>query len=216
MATQDTVLKALTVLSTAFPALGNKLTEDKIEAMIVAWHTVLYDVPDDLLERATLHICGTACFFPSAGELRQAAFDLVDLGADIPTAQDAWAEVSRCLRTGFYMEDERGFYQRRAPTAEDWSHPLIQRAIDGVGGWQALNDPQGLAAADRARFLEAYQVYATRDRRDRAMLPTVRQAVEQIRAGRRGQPLALPAIIRGITDRGVPVVELRALELEPA
>ena len=119
---------------------------------------------------------------------------------------------SRLRRGGFYVRDEWGAYQRRAPRADDWSHPLIQRAIDGVGGWQALKDPQANAAADRARFLEAFTVYAARERRDRDMLPCVRQAVERIRAGcRPGQPLALPEIIAGLTERGAPVLSAEAL-----
>lgn len=218
MATRETVTRIIGVLAQFYPAFARTQDADAWQALIAAYHLVLYDLEGDLLERAALDLGGRARFFPAAGELRQAALDLADLGQDIPTAQDAWAEVSKRLRRGgFYVRDEWGAYQRRAPRAEDWSHPLIQRALDGVGGWQALKDPQANAAADRARFFEAYNVYAARDRQDRGMLPCVRQAVERIRAGNgaRGQPLALPEIIAGITERGAPVISPSALEGEP-
>lgn len=215
MASWETVGKVIGVLAQFFPAYANKRNADDWRATITAYYLVLCDIDDEVLERAALDLGGRAAFFPSAGELRQAAFDLYDLGHDIPTAQDAWAEVSRRLRSGFYVQDEHGAYQRRAPRAEDWSHPLIQKAVDGVGGWQTLRAQDANEAANRARFLEAYQVYAARERRDRDMLPYVRQAVEQIRAGQQGQPLALPPIIQRIVD-GVPVISPDALCWEDA
>jgi len=211
---RDVIAQVLGVLANFFPAFSRQQSADAWTGMIAAYHLVLYDVPADLLERAALDLGARATFFPSAGELRKAAFDLLDLGHDVPTAQDAWAEVSRRLRRGFYRLDECGAYQRRQPTAEDWSHPLIQRAIDGIGGWLALTDPQALATADRARFIEAYNVYATRERQTRDMLPCVREAVAQIRASSQGQPLPLQQIVRRLTAGGAPVVDLAALGVD--
>ena len=77
------------MLAEMFPSVKNTRTPDGLEKMTVAYHAVLYDLPGDLLERAALHIAATATFFPSAGELRRAACDLLDLGHDVPLAQDA-------------------------------------------------------------------------------------------------------------------------------
>lgn len=208
MASRETITKIIGVLAQFFPGFSGKQTDDGWQGMIGAYYLVLHDIDDALIERAALDLGSRARFFPAAGELRQAAFDLADLADDIPTAQDAWAEVTQALRRGFFYDTSKGWSEPRAPTPEDWSHPAIQQALDGIGGWAALRTSDN-PTADRARFVEAYTVYAGRDRQARRMLPAVREAVGQIRAGR---PLALPEIVRHITDRGVPVLDLRALE----
>jgi len=133
-----------------------------------AYHLVLKDLPADVLRAAALEYIKDATFFPSAGELRKAAMRLMERAQGIPSAQDAWAEV--CKSFGSH-----GYY-RGAP---DWSHPLIGKAVAGIGGYAALciseNPP-----ADRARFLQAYDSYLERERDDAAMLPEVRDVVRQL------------------------------------
>jgi len=120
----------------------------------------------------------------------------------VPLANDAWAEVvGRVRKGGFWYADENGLYHRRAPTAGDWSHPLIDRAIEGIGGWRSLTDPDALDGVNRARFLEAYRTYQERQRQDQALLPMVREAVGQLRAGRQGGPISLGDAARLLTQK---------------
>lgn len=151
--------------------------------MCNAYHQILGDLDADLLARVAVHLASTQTFFPAAAEIRRACFHLAEVGLGIPTAQDAWAEVSLMMRKGFW-DTKNGWYEVRAPCADDWSHPVVQRAVDAVGGWMALRVSTN-TVADRARFLQAYDVYLERQRETERMLPAVRQAVDELSAGTR-------------------------------
>lgn len=206
MSTEETIARCIGTLTALFPAFSRKLSEQEIDNMITAYHAVLQDIPDQLLNAATLHAAGKGRFFPSASELRQAAVEIKIRAEDIPPAQDAWGEVKRAFRSGFSRYN--------VPSVADWSHPMIARALDAIGGWRTLCDSEN-DAADRARFLQAYQVYLERNISDLELLPAVSRAVEQIR-GRRGiSPMPLSDIIREmIPDQQAG--QLEAPYIEPA
>ena len=204
MATKKEVAELIAVLAVSFPAFKDKLAQfskDDKTRMVHAYHIALQDIDVDLLGQVVQHIISTATFFPSAGEIRRAAFRLAEIGLGIPTAQDAWAEVSAMIRKGFW-DTGNGWYEARAPRTEDWSHPLVQKAVDAVGGWLALRTSENVVA-DRARFLEAYGVYVSRYREQEQMLPGVRQAVAQLGQGERAVTRAgqVQQIVSGIADR---------------
>ena len=158
--------KALAVLEDAYPRYT-------LEPRVVrTYYAILGDLDSDLLKAATLQIASEARpFFPAPGEIRQCAFDLVDRQAGIPTAWDAWAEVSKRFGTHGHA---------RLP---EFSHPLIKSAVDGVGGWRELCMSTN-AVADRARFAQAYETLAKRGRAQARMLPEVHEVVKRLAAGR--------------------------------
>lgn len=93
---------------------------------------------------------------------RPTVADLLELAAESlngprPTADDAWTEVERLLTTrGVYCRqdpDRPNVYREGQPL---FSHPLISRAVERLGGWRTV------CAADidlptlRARFEAAY------------------------------------------------------------
>jgi hypothetical protein len=162
MATLEQTAKVLGGLSILYPRFT--LTPETI----AGYHRILGDVPFHLLDKAALHIGANNTFFPAAAELRKAAFGLAERANGVPSAQDAWAEV--CKSFGSH-----GYY-RGAP---EWSHELIGKAIDGIGGYAALCVSEN-AVADRARFVESYKSYLGRHRDDVAMLPEVRDVVRQL------------------------------------
>lgn len=192
--------KLVMVLLAAFPAFRAN-TGATVEQMVRAYHRVLSDLDADLLNSVADHIMGTSTFFPSAGEIRRAAFHLAEIGLGIPSAQDAWAEVSAMIRKGFW-ETDKGWWEARPPNAEDWSHPLVQKAVDAVGGWVALRTSEN-TVADRARFLQAYDAYVTRHREQERMLPSVRQAVEQLGNGERVPQLSgqVEQVVSGLAEK---------------
>ena len=83
----------------------------------------------------------------------------------MPSAQDAWAEVVASFST-------HGYY-RGAP---DWTHELIGKAVKANGGYAFLCQSEN-PTADRARFLQAYDAYLARYRKEVAMLPDVQRMV---------------------------------------
>ncbi len=202
MATNKEIAELIAMLAVSFPAFKGKLEQfskaDK-QRMVKAYHIALGDIDADLLACVVEHIISTATFFPSAGEIRSTAYHLAEVGLGIPSAQDAWAEVSAMTRKGFYKQADGGWYQARPPLPEDWSHPLVQKAVDAVGGWVALRTSEN-TVADRARFIQAYDVYVERYREQERMLPGVRQAVAELGSGER-TPQHAKQIVSGLAEK---------------
>ena len=186
----------IAVLMASFPAFRPKVGEVE---MLNAYHLVLGDLDGDLLQLVAQHLAGEQTFFPSASEIRKAAFHLCEVGTGVPSAQDAWAEVSVMIRKGFHRQMPGGWFQVRAPNADDWSHPLVQKAVDACGGWIALRVSENVVA-DRARFLQAYDAYLQREREGVRMQPNVQRAVEQLGTGERTPRRGLPDTRKQIAD----------------
>jgi len=147
---------------------GNKATSE-------AYYQILADVPADQLWAAVRYLGGQAREFPpSAGTIRQTAFDIVEMATgDVPSAIEAWGQVQ--LAFGMPLERRR-----------DYVHQLTQQAVEAMGGWGRLGqEPLEMAAATRARFAEVYGVLLRRKRDDVRMLPEVRNVIRQIADGMR-------------------------------
>jgi hypothetical protein len=145
---------------------------------------ILGDLPGSLLEAAGAQLMRRSKWFPTAAEVADVAFDLVNEAEGVTSANDAWAEVTRRIRKGGFYEQRNGWYTSRPPSSDDWSTPLVQLAIDGIGGWHDLRMSEN-RAADRARFIEAYNGYLYRQRERERMLPEVRAQIDQITANMR-------------------------------
>ena len=133
-----------------------------------AYVMVLADIDSAVLETAVLHLLEQPLdFMPTAGRIREVAFDLADNagGSGIPDAYAAWEEVLSAIR-------EYGSY--RTPI---FSNELIERAVRHVGGWRELCASEN-TVADRARFLEAFSRLRSRHREDSRMMPVVRDQMK--------------------------------------
>jgi len=157
---------------------------------IRAYATILGDIPADLLKKAAIHVGSRNTFFPSAAELRNAVFELSEKAKGLPTADEAWAEV--CEKFSL------GFSRYRPPKDEDWSHLLVKKALDGIGGWRYMCDSENLTA-DRARFIQAYQIHVKRDQENVRMLPDVRETVHQLATGSNGDEPETISAIKALT-----------------
>lgn len=203
MADEREVLATLVYLGAMYPQFASKLQKKDWDRMTTAYLDILGDLPADLLRRAGAEAAKKGTFFPAASEIRAAAIEMRDAAEHLPTAQDAWAEICRIKDQGGITVSQRlawvtfpdgtreqvcVFTERRAPERDDWSHPLIDQALRGIGGWNMLMDSD-LPAAERARFLEAYKDCLKRYRDERDMLPQVREAIEAIRRVGGGRPM---------------------------
>lgn len=140
------------------------------ENTIAAYVSILSDLPAELIKAAAQDLGGRSTFFPAAAELRSAAFELLEMKAGLPTAYDAWGEV---------VQQMHAVGSWRQPT---FSHELIERSVKAIGGWRMLcisDNP----AADRARFVAAYETYVNRERTDMRMLPGVKTIMERLDGG---------------------------------
>ena len=163
--------KILGTLFLSYPAFAKKMTAPEREDMFRVYHLILGDLDANLLLKTALGLTGSNTFYPSAGELRRAYFDLVDSAEGIPDAYQAWAEVKALFR--------RGYSRMRPPTVESVTHPRVLAALEGIGGWRALcvseND-----MSDRARYIQAYETYTKRDQYETRMLPGVMETAKRL------------------------------------
>lgn len=161
MITEADFRKIMGVLGTAYPRF--QLEGPTIEV----YFQILSDLPPELLKATTLHLAATSKWFPAASEIRDAAFELVERQSGVPDATQAWEEVTRELGASGYM---------RAP---QFSHPTINAAVNATGGWRNLCMSTN-TVAERARYIQAYQMLVKRERAVTRMLPAVRDAVAKV------------------------------------
>lgn len=157
-------VEILTVLACLYPRFD--LTKETIKA----YYAILQDIDTQLLKAATLQIGATSKWFPSASEIREAAFELIETESGIPTPGEAWAEALQ--KVNIY-------------TPPEYSHPLIEQAVNSIGGNRVLGmTHEDMIAAARARFLEAYKTLLARERYQTRMLPEVRAVAKALSANR--------------------------------
>jgi len=194
MATRDDIGKLIMVLAASFPNFkpGYSAQERKarLGEMVQAYTAILGDLDADRLAQAAYHLASTNTWFPTASELRKAYFSLGERASGVPTADEAWAEVKSLFH--------RGYSHYRPPTPETVSHPRVWKALQGIGGWRALCQSEN-DAADRARFIQAYETHTRRDQELSHMLPGVRQAIEEL-AGRYRHALASGGDVRNAKE----------------
>lgn len=167
MSTRESVIKQMTIISANYP--NYKLTEQAVMLYV----KVLADVPDDALEASALDICSRpGAFFPTAGDWRAKAMDLLLAISGVPLPIEAWEEAVKVIyRCGDYWRYPIG--NRREP---EYSHPLIERTVEAIGYRNILESTN--TEVLRAQFLKAYEALRDRQESELRMLPAVKQ-VEQ-------------------------------------
>ena len=146
-----------------------------------ATHEVYYQTLGDLplaqLKAAVQsYIAQDTPWPPSAGQLRNAAFDLVEIVEDKLDANVAWGEVVRKIGTDGHV---------RIP---QFSDPNIDAAVKAIGGWRYICfSPEDAMVSNRARFVTAYEVLVRRARDNERMLPQVRDVMKRLATEKRMQ-----------------------------
>ena len=151
---------------TCMRVLSGLYSEFKLTPQVIeSYWIILADVEPDLLIAATQQIAASpeTNFFPRAGALRAAAFGLVETASGTPNADDAWDEVMKAIgKYGMYRKPE-------------FSDPLIQTALDGIGGWRTLcMSDESETSYTRDAFKKSFAAMIGRARTDVRMLPAVR------------------------------------------
>lgn len=162
MATDATLTRVMAILGAAYPE-----REIQVETVEV-YSLMLADILDDVLVLAAETHTASSKWFPKVSELREAAFAIQAKASGLLLPEEAWEEIMQKVRAdGYYGTPE-------------FSHPLIQRSVDGLGGWKTLCASE-TGMADRAHFLRIYTGLMQRHKEDVSMLPEVRAAVEALR-----------------------------------
>lgn len=163
MANRAEVAKIVKMIEHAY---GKEIAVERVAVYV----RCLEDIPFDALKAATIHLITTSKWQPSISELREAAFGLMLNTHELPTAYEAWQEIKRNVMR---------------PQDAEYSHPLIKRAIDSLGGLEAF----GASEVDeemswRARYVSSYEQFVKRGMEAATMLPEVKEAARRLQAGR--------------------------------
>jgi hypothetical protein len=154
MTSKNEILKLLKILAATYP--GYDLGEDTPDI----YYSVLKDIPFDVLKTAALDHISRSPWFPKVCELRKAAVDIAMDSRRFPNAYDAWGEMDYAIRR---------WGRDRKP---DFDNPVLERTIASLG-WRNLCMSTN-QVADRARFIEAYNIYLQRSIDEAVTLPQVK------------------------------------------
>ena len=168
---RDVFSQILKVLAAAYPKFGGLDAEG-----MTAYYAILGDLPEDVLKAATMQYASEHKWFPTAAELRQTAFDIIDTAQGRIGAYEAWGEVKAQIPAVHYFGEP------------EFSDPLVYQAVDAMGGWRTIcMSPEDMEAATRSRFIKAFEQLQQRDRTERRMLPQIRDVARRLNAGEKPQ-----------------------------
>lgn len=112
-------------MALAFPGAFSRLTPSDQNGMLTQYLRHLSDVPIEVLRVAVDRLIRTESWFPSIAGIRLVCAELL---LDLPGEEEALRQVST-----------RAHWRREAPDQEPPDvHPLVQEAVDRVGGLWAL------------------------------------------------------------------------------
>ena len=175
MATKETIAQAMRLLFANWP------DQQRGKATTELYYQMLRDLPDETIEAAVRQrIASENPFFPRVGEIRQAAIDIAS-GADaVLPAPEAWGQLLRWIRRfgGGYQ-----IWTAEGPMDPPALPPLVKKVADAIGGVSYIGMSEN-RPADRARFIEAYDIFVQRERSRIGMLPEVRAARRALAAER--------------------------------
>jgi len=160
-------VEILGVLAAAYPNFDLKVQTIKI------YCEMLDDLDPELLEQAAKAHMVTNKYFPSVAEIRENVGKLIERATNTPSPTEAWGEVVEKIRIFGHT-----FYGGKVP---DFSSPIITKVVSYFG-WNDLCLSEN-PIADRARFLQAYEVELDRAREDIRFLPETHNVVEKLKAG---------------------------------
>ncbi|MCH8875593.1 MAG: hypothetical protein IIA89_02070 [Chloroflexi bacterium] len=143
MSEPQTVAQVLAVLAAAYPRF--KLPVETIRV----YEQTLGDIPVEALRAATLDLIAESEWFPTVAKIRKRSFALMASENESMSAYEAWALTLDFIRDG------RG-HPIISKGREFDVPPVIEQTVRQVGGWKHLAEAEN-AAADRARFLEAFE-----------------------------------------------------------
>jgi hypothetical protein len=206
MANKDDVTRALLGLQ----HLANSPIKDTNVSKIVAQYQAdLEDLPADILHAAVVHYrTSPSPFFPTSGQLREKATELLLLAMDVPTAAQAWAQVLEAPRLESVVCNIGNLLYQAVDTAspddywtlvmeyklhcdkcdtcktgvtyEHYDHPIVARVVKKLGGRERILTDN--LPADRAQFIRAYMDIVMRETKKATMPKQLKNAVDQIAA----------------------------------
>jgi hypothetical protein len=143
------------------------------------WFTTLKDLPLDLVQASILEFkASPSAFPPNAGQIRDRAIRLTKRANKVPSAAEAWEEVLKAPTDGVVRWSEEtadGWVIYNQPY--QWNSPIVGKVARNMG-WPEHFWTDFLAA-DRSRFIQAYEKQLESATEEITSLPEVREYLER-------------------------------------
>lgn len=137
-----------------WPTQRAKLTDDDLAAMGMIYHAGLSDLDFEVCKSAVTRMVRTSTFMPSVAEIRAAAGVIVH--GERVIGAEAWGSVVKAMK-------EQGSH--RTPGVDFWFRdPITERVVKALNWSELCGGEADKNAADRARFIDAYNDIADRER----------------------------------------------------
>lgn len=188
---QNEAARLVSVLLAAYPSQCAKLDEKQQAQMVTVFADLLDELSYELCNAALRVLMQTAKFMPSVAEVRAAALELKH-GA-VAAGGEAWGSVVKAMqREGANKTPGVDFVFR---------DPVTARCVNAFG-WRELCLSEN-AAADRARFIELYDVLASEHRREQqAPVLAAAREVRQVSGGARSAAELVAGIVETANRAG--------------
>jgi hypothetical protein len=167
----DETKEILRLICAAYPTQRQRMTGADLHAMLAVWSLGLADVEMEPAVRAVGRIVCTSKFLPSLAEFRAALGD-VHHGAR-RTGAEAWGDIRK-----LFAYRERSAMADVDPvvlevcTAQGWIHwRTMWRNGKDIEQWHVAMGEDANPAADRARFIELYDVLTVGERKAAQLAP---------------------------------------------
>jgi hypothetical protein len=169
MATAETVSRVWKMLTRAYPDHANKhlAGAEAVETMRL-YQRILADIPDNLLEAATVdHIAGSQ-WFPKPSELRERCGALRFAKLDRLTPTEAWGVAKQCAISHRFASGD----------------PIIDKVMTALGWRDFCTSDVDDESSWRARFISGYEQMTEREYKRATEHPAVTEARLSIAARR--------------------------------
>jgi hypothetical protein len=179
MIDKNDIIRALQVIDKMKPEARGRanMDADGWREYIEIYAMMLAGIDDiDILRSAIIQVLSTHKYpsWPTAAEVLDAAWGIVERSMGLPTAGEAWGSTRDKFKAG-------------AGSVENpvWEHPLVEQAVKAMGGWRLLGLSE-TAMADRAHFLKVYEELHKRAIEDHRTHPVVAKQIDKMRGERLG------------------------------
>lgn len=148
-------------LQTYYPK-DNLLPSDEAKAL---WYEQLKDLDYNILSSCLVKWVSTNKWSPTIADLRELA-----TGSDnLPQSPDAWEEVKTAIT-------KYGHWNVQA--ALESMTPLTRKTVEKIGFYELCSSENEIA--DRAHFMQMYNIIAEREKKDRQIQPEVKARLETL------------------------------------
>lgn len=175
---------------------NSPITAANVPEVVGMFEVVLSDLPAECVDAATRQYLGTETFFPTPGRVREIAMDLQMLAMGVPTPAEAWGMVLTAEKhvpsvwcdEGLRLRELGGIWDYKnhmdaceictpGGLKEVYSHPVVAETVKMLGGRDVIITDS--PTSDRARFIDAYREIVARERKKVAMLPEVKNYIDE-------------------------------------